>query len=169
MKKIMTMIVTLLCVIMASCGSKSVDPQVVADKLQKGEALTEADYSAMIDYCSDYAEHAQKYFDIINSEPNDSTEAAIKATDELATLYNGAKYLDSFRTALFNADASELGEKNAARIAELSKYEAFPISDVSDSSMLNPDVVGDIEQMPANPADTVVIADGAGEAVESNK
>lgn len=160
--------VTLLCVMMASCGGKGVDPQVVAQKIENGETLTHEDYASMIDYCGDYAVKAQKYFDIINAEPNDSTSEAIKASDELAGMYADAKYLDMFRTALTDADEQRLGAANSKKIAEYAKYEAFPIADISDTTMLNPDIVGDIEQMPAE--DTAgVIATGDGEVVEANK
>lgn len=168
MKKLMTLMVALLCVMVASCGGNGVDPTVVAQKIEKGQSLTQADYASMINYCGDYAQKAQKYFDIINAEPNDSTSEAIKASDELAGMYADAKYLDIFRKALTDADEAQLGEANTKKIAEYSKYEAFPIADVSDSTMLNPDIVGDIEDMPAK--DTAgVIATGDGEVVEANK
>ena len=48
----------------------------------------------------------------------------------------------------------------------MSKYEGFPLPEVSDSSMLNPDIVGDIVDMPAD--SSVVIADGDGELVKAN-
>lgn len=165
MKKIMTMMAVALCFIMSACSGSS-NPEAVASKIEKGQALTEADYNTMIDYCGDYAEKAQKYFDIINAEPNDSTEAAINATNELANMYSSAKYLDVFRKAIFSADSKELGEKNEEKVNEFAKYEAFPIPGVSDSTMINPDVIGDIVDMPAD--SSTVIADGDGELVKAN-
>lgn len=166
MKKIMTMMAVALCFIMASCAGSATDPSAVASKIEKGQSLTEADYSSMIDYCADYAEKAQKYYDIINAEPNDSTEAAINATNELANLYSSAKYLDVFRKAIFAADSKELGEKNEEKVNEYAKYEAFPIPGVADSTMLNPDVIGDIVDMPAD--SSAVVAEGDGELVKAN-
>lgn len=163
MKKIAFMLMAVVCMIAVSCG-KSVDPAAVADRIQSGETLTQEDYTAMIDYCADYAKKAQKYYDIINAPQTDSLAAA-DATSQLATLAQKNIYLDTFRTALENADASQLGEANVKKVNELYKYEAFPIPDISDSAMLNPAVVGDIEEMPAN--DTgAVIATGDGEAVD---
>lgn len=165
MKKLITLAMALICIVLASCGGKEVDPKVVAEKIAAGQTLSPEDYSAMIDYCGDYARKAQKYFDIINAEPNDSTKEAIEASDELASMYADAKYLDVFRKALTDADEKQLGKANAEKIAVYSKYEAFPIADISDSTMLNPEIVGDIEEMPATDS-SGVISVGAGEVVK---
>lgn len=165
MKKILTLLTVFACVILSSCSSGT-DAKGVAEKLEKGETLTEQDYKVMIEYCGDYAKKAQTYFDILNSEPNDSTEAAIKATDELANLNSSATYLDIFRKAIYAGDENELGSKNVELVKEYSNYEAFPLPAISDSSMLNPDVIGDVVEMPVD--SSAVIASGDGEVVESN-
>ena len=168
MKKIMTfMMMAVVCLIMASCGSKT-DPKAVADKIAAGEALTEADYTTMIDYCANYAEKAQPYFDVLNSGAATDSKEYADATNQLATMASEAVYLDIFRSAITAADAAQLGENNVKRVDELSKYEAFPIADVSDSGMLNPDVVGDIVDMPSNDSSNV-IATGDGEVVEAQQ
>lgn len=150
------------CIILASCSGKE-DYKTVAEKIASGATLDQKDYSTMIDYCADYAEKAQPYFDIINS--NDETNKEyIDASGSLAEMASKAIYLDTFRQALFAANADELGEANVKRMDELSKYEAFPIADVSNQGMLNPDVVGDIEDMPATDTGNV-IATGDGEVV----
>lgn len=165
MKKILTIAAACFCLLLAACGSKNVDPAVVAQKIERGETLTDADYKSMIDYCGDYAREAQKYYDIINAEANDSTAEAIKASDELAALYAKTPYLDTFRNAISKATEADMGKENALRAEKLSEFEAFPIDDVSDSALLNPDVVGDVVDMPATDS-TGVIASGAGEAVK---
>lgn len=164
MKKVMTiMMMAFVCLIMASCGSKS-DPKAVSDKVLAGEQLTQADYATMIDYCSDYARKAQPYFDIINSGADTSSKEYTDAANELATMATNAVYLDTFRNALFKATAKELGEENVKKMDEFSKLEAFPISNITDTGMMNPDVVGDIEDMPSNDSSDV-IATGDGEVV----
>ncbi|MDE6408983.1 MAG: hypothetical protein K2K81_01880 [Muribaculaceae bacterium] len=164
MKKLMTfMMMAVMCLIMASCGSKN-DPKAVADKIAAGEPLTEADYSAMIDYCADYAQKAQPYFNILNSGVDTTSKEYADATNELATMATDAVYLDAFRNALFSANAQQLGEKNVKKMEEFSSLEAFPISDISNTGMMNPNVVGDIEEMPASDTSNV-IATGDGEVV----
>ena len=166
MKKLMTAVAAFFCLIMSSCGGgNAVDVASVASRLASGETLTEADYTSMINYCEDYAKKAQGYYDVINAAPNDSTAEAIKATNSLADLMAGAKYLEPFRKALFAANAQELGSENARRMEELSKYEAFPIADVSDSTMMNPEQVGDVVETP-NSDTTGVVAAGDGVAVK---
>ncbi|MDE6297966.1 MAG: hypothetical protein K2L89_08970 [Muribaculaceae bacterium] len=164
MKKVLTMMMmAVVCLIMTSCKTDA-DYKSVADKISAGESLTESDYSVMIDYCADYAEKAQPYFDVINSGADPSSKEYADATNALADMSANAVYLDTFRNAIFSATADQLGESNVKKLDSLSKYEAMPIGDVSDSAMLNPDVVGDIEDMPATDTGNV-IANGDGEVV----
>ena len=152
---------------MVACGSKVPDPASVAGKINAGQSLTEADYASMIDYCGKYAEEAQKYFDLINAQPNDSTAEAVKATDDLAGLYARYTYLDQFRNALAQADMSELGAENEKKVNEFAKYQAFPLPVGEGADLKDPNVVGMIEEMPDT--DTAgVISDGDGEAVDIN-
>lgn len=157
------MMMAVMCLIMASCGSKN-DAKAVADKIAAGEPLTEADYSTMIDYCADYAQKAQQYFNVLNSGADTSSKEYADATNELATMATDAVYLDAFRNTLFAANAEQLGEKNVKKMEEFSSLEAFPISDISNTGMMNPNVVGDIEEMPASDTSNV-IATGDGEVV----
>lgn len=164
MKKVITMVMmAVVCLIMTSCKTDA-DYKSIADKISAGEALTESDYSMIIDYCADYAEKAQPYFDTLNSGANTDSKAYIDATNALADMNAKAVYLDTFRNALYSATAEQLGESNVKKMDSLSKFEAMPIGDVSDSAMLNPDVVGDIEDMPATDTGNV-IANGDGEVV----
>lgn len=165
MKKILTVMAACFCLLLGACGTKNVDPALIAQKIERGETLTDADYKSMIDYCGDYAQKAQKYYDIINAEANDSTAEAVKASDELAALYARTPYLDTFRNALSNATEADMGAENAKRAEKLSEFEAFPIDDVNDSALLNPEVIGDVVDMPTTDS-TGVIAGGAGEAVK---
>ncbi len=166
MKKVMTiMMMAVVCLIMASCGSKA-DPKAVADKIAAGETLTQADYTTMIDYCENYAEKAQPYFNTINNASDPNSKEVADAYSELATMKSDAVYLDTFRNALFAANAEQLGEANVKRMDKFSSLEAFPIANISDSAMLNPDVVGDIVDMPDS-TNTNVIATGDGEVVKN--
>lgn len=153
-----------LVVLIAACGQKTPTAQQVADSINANKELTEADYTCMVDYCGDYAKDAQQYFDIINSQPNDSTAEAIKASDALASLYEKYSYIDLFRTKLENTDVSALGEKNAKKVSEYAALEAFPLPGGEEQKLISPDVEGMVEQMPAE--STEVIATGAGEAVK---
>ncbi|MDE6716770.1 MAG: hypothetical protein K2J70_01125, partial [Muribaculaceae bacterium] len=86
------------------------------------------------------------------------------ATKSLANMITKAVYLDTFRNAIENATPEQLGKKNVEKVKDFSKLEAFPLPAVSDSILLNPDVVGDIEDMPATDSNGV-IANGDGEVV----
>lgn len=154
-------------VILASCGSKTPSVEDVARKIDAQQTLSQADYTTMIDYCGKYAEEAQKYFDQINAQPNDSTSAAIEATNNLADLYARYSYLDQFTTALYATNDSQLSAENVKKLNEYAAYEAFPLPGGEGKALENPDVVGMIEQTPSADS-TGVIATGAGEAVDVN-
>lgn len=156
-----------LLVLMSACGAKDPTAESVAQKINEGGKLTEADYSAMIDYCGKYASEAQNFYDTINAQPNDSTPQAESATSGLAALYEKYSYLDQFRTVLAQTDMSALGEKNEKKVQEFAKYQGFPLPIGEGADLRDPQVVGMIEDMPDS--DTAgVIADGDGEAVDVN-
>lgn len=149
---------------MAACGNNLPSPEEVANRINTGESLSEKDYSQMIEYCGVYSEKAQKYFDIINAQPNDSTAETIKATDQLAALYGEYTYIDLFRGRLEQTELSQLGAENEKKVNGYAKYEAFPLPIGAGEALENPDVVGMIEQTPED--SSAVIATGAGEAVD---
>ncbi|MBD5195633.1 MAG: hypothetical protein HDR84_07350 [Bacteroides sp.] len=161
-------VASFLLVIVAACGTKLPTDSEVAQKIDAKESLSEADYTTMIDYCGKYAEEAQKYYDIINAQPNDSTAEYIKAADDLATLYGNYAYLDAFRQTLNNSEVSQLGKENEKKVNEYAKYQAFPLPGGEAANLQNPNVVGDIENMPSPSVSdsTGVISAGDGEAVD---
>lgn len=173
MKKTISMIskgvMTLFLVLaMAACGSKTPDPSVVSGKIDGGQTLSESDYTSMIDYCGKYAAEAQKYFDIINAQPNDSTAESVKAADELAALYSRYTYLDQFRNTLAQTDVSAMGSDNEKKVNEYAKYQAFPLPVGEGADLRDPAVVGMIQDMPSTDS-TQVISTGDGEAVDINE
>lgn len=169
MKKITKMMkalgVLMLVAVMASCGSKIPSAQQVASKIDNGQQLSQEDYTAMIDYVGEYANKAQGYFNTINSQPNDSTAEYTKAADEMAALYQKYPYLDTFRKCLASADMSQFDTANQELINQYVNDESFPLPVGEGAALMNPQVQGDIEQMPNNDS-TGVIATGAGEAVD---
>lgn len=160
----------MLLIVMAACGQKIPSAEEVAGKIDNNATLTEADYTSMIDYCGDYAKDAQKYYDIINAEPTDSTAEAIRATDDLASLYEKYNYLEKFRDVLENTNLTSLGVDNEKKVAEFAKYQGFPLPVGAGADLRDPKVVGMIEDMPDTTAtdSTGVIATGDGEAVDIN-
>lgn len=151
-------------IIMGACSSKLPTPEEVANKIDAKETLDTKDYTTMIDYCGEYAKKAQQYFDLINAQPDASTPEAIQAAGKLAGIYAEYKYLDMFRDVIDNTEESVMGKENVDKINDYAKYEAFPLPIGAGAALQSPDVVGQIEQMPANDSDGV-ISEGVGEAV----
>ena len=163
------MALVLVC-LMAACGAKTPTPEAVAAKIAANETLTEADYTTMIDYCGKYAEKAQKYYDIINAQPNDSTAEYNRAASDLPDLYGSDKYLDTFRNCLAQTDLSKLGKENEKKVNDFAKYQGFPLPQGEGADLRDPNVVGMIEDMPDTTVTetTGVISTGDGEAVDVN-
>lgn len=152
-----------LAVLMTSCGSKAPTPEEVNAKIEAGERLSQADYTAILEYVGEYANKAEGFYDTINVV-NDSTEAYAKAVNELSALYAKYPYLSTFRECLQNADAATFDNKNIELVNKYKNDEGFPLPVGEGASMLNPDVQGMIEDMP-NSDSGKVIATGVGEAV----
>ena len=174
MKKIVTALkacaAVMLVALVASCGQKAPTVEEVAAKVNDGQALTQADYKTMIDYVGEYAAKAQDYYNQINAQPNDSTAQYIEASNELAALYAKYTYLDSFRTALSNADASNFDDTNLELVNKYSKDQGFPLPVGEGAAMQDPNVVGMIQDMPSTGTtdSTGVLSTGDGEAVNMN-
>lgn len=155
----------LLVVVMGSCGSKKPTAEDVNAKIQAGQELTQDDYTTLLDYVGDYASKAQEYYNIINAAPNDSTPEYVKAFNDLAELYGKYPYLQTFRSCLQNVDASKFDDKNLELVNKYANDEGFPLPVGEGSTLLNPQVQGDIVDMPQTDS-TNVIATGDGEAVD---
>lgn len=149
----------------ASCGSKVPSADDVAAKISEGQELTQADYTAIIDYVGEYAGKAQEYFNIINAQPNDSTAEYIKASDDMAALYAKYPHLSAFRNALYNADMSQFDTANQELINKYANDPAFPLPAGEGDAIENPQVQGMIQDMPSTDS-TPVISTGDGEAVD---
>lgn len=165
MKTLKCICMGLLGLLMSACSNGNLTPAEVAAKIDSHEPLTESDYSVMIDYCGDYAKNAQKYYDVINAQPNDSTAEYSDAANDLASLRAASPYIDMFRTAIYAANDDQIGAENVKKVNEYQKYEAFPLPDGSGESLNIPDEVGVIEDMP-NTDTTGVIADPDGIVVD---
>lgn len=111
MKKIIgIMMLAAISVIAVSC-SNSREAEGVAEKIQKGERLTQGDYTAMIEYLGNYATEAQKYQDVIDYEPSGSA-AATEAAKKLSTLTGEKQYLTLFTHVLSQTTAAQVGADN---------------------------------------------------------
>lgn len=165
MKKIQLFLMGLVILGLGSCAKQYPTAAEVATRIDSHQALTQGDYTTMIDYCGDYAKAAQRYFDIINEQSSDSTGEYSRAVSELASLRAANPYLDMFQTAIYAADDSQLGNKNVEKVNEYQKYQAFPLPDGSGASLNTPGVEGEIMDMPSN-QNSHVIATPDGEAVK---
>ena len=150
------------CLLMAACGSKD-GSSAVAEKIKNGEALTQADYTVMIDYCGKYAEEAQKLQDQVNNLPAESKET-YDIEGKMAELSDSYPYTAEFFEKISNCSKEEIGEKNVEAIntyAPLMWFSAPSWAIVSDDT----DVVGFIEDMPSTDS-TNVISTGDGVEVK---
>lgn len=163
MKSIKLMGLALLCLLFAACGPTKSDDDKVAEKIDAGAALTEQDYTVVVDYLVKYAKEAQVYQDEINSLPSGDPKAE-EATKKLADVTAGYTLLDTFNKALQASTVEGVGPANVKKVNENAALDYFtaPSWAIIDQ---DPKVAGFIEDMPDTDT-TAVISQGDGVVVD---
>lgn len=131
MKALKTLKVLLLAMIvgvMATACSASSEAEKVGEKIEKGEALTTADYTVIIDYMGRFAEKAQPIQDNINNLPAEDPKA-VPFQDQLTKLKDEYPLLDTFKGVLDKASAEEVGADNVQLVDKYAGYEWFTAPD----------------------------------------
>lgn len=146
--------------LMAACGGQSVDS--VAEKIDSGKKLTQADYTTIIDYCGQFADEAQKLQNQVDALP-DSSSVAVADETKLADLKTRFPHLDKFNAALLASTPEEVGAGNVKKVNKLAQYIWFTAPDWA-TIQTDPKVDGFIEQTPTSDT-TGVISAGAGDIV----
>lgn len=163
MKAMKLFAILALCLLMGACGGAD-DAAGVVSKINKGEQLTQKDYTVMVDYCGKYAKEAQKLQDQINLLSPTSEEAG-KLTDKVAALSDKFPYANEFFEKISNCTQEEVGASNVAKINELAPLTWFSAPEWADVAS-DSDVAGSIVDMPAEDS-AGVIAVGDGEAIDA--
>ncbi|MDE6234731.1 MAG: hypothetical protein K2M56_03150 [Muribaculaceae bacterium] len=157
MKALKTLKVLLLAMIvgvMATACSNSTEAEKVSEKIEKGEALTPADYTVIIDYMGRFAEKAQPIQDNINNLPAEDPKA-VPFQDQLTKLKDEYPLLDSFKGVLDKASASEVGADNVQLVDKYAGYEWFSAPDWATINT-DPAAAGLIMETPSNDTNGVV-------------
>ena len=133
--------------------------QDVANKIQNNEALTDDDYTRMIEYVGDYAQKAEQYV------VNDNSE---QLQGELQQLNKEYPLVDTFRNCIKN---TPLDKFNSDNMALLQKYGGLTEFDVPEGMTLqtDKDAAGLIVETPQNQQDSAVVAGAVDEAKIENK
>lgn len=127
MKKIHILITLALMAVfgLMSCGHKTeIEKKAdsVAEKIDKGEPLTELDYNVMIQYVGDFAQKAQPFDDsIINEKGIDDAQRQLDSLKEKYPL------VDKFRNSIHDALVADLGPDNVTLINHFGHYIEFTI------------------------------------------
>ncbi len=124
LKSIMIAFVAILGMCLMTSCSKNAEASKVADKIESGAQLEQADYTVIIEYLGKYAEAVQPIQDNINNLPATDPKVADyeKEFDEVKSQY---KYLEVFNAALEKASQSEVGADNVALVDKYAGYEWF--------------------------------------------
>lgn len=140
-------------VMFTACGTKS-EAERVNEKIEKGEALDQADYTVIIDYLGKFAEEAQPIQDNINNLPAEDPKAA-PYQQELDKLKENYPLLKIFNETLGKTTQAQVGEDNVALIGKYDGYEWFT---APGWATINTDpAIGGIElESPANDSNGVV-------------
>lgn len=154
LKSLKVLLLAMLVGVVASACSSNSEADAVNQKIEKGEALTSADYTCMIDYMGQFAEKAQSIQDSINNLPAEDPQVA-PFQDKLTKLKEEYPLLDSFKTALAKATEAEVGAENVALVNKYAGYEWFTAPDWATINA-DPGVAGMEVQMPDNDSEGVI-------------
>lgn len=139
-------------VLMVACGGGKA--KNVAEKIKANEALSESDYTEMINYVGKFAEEAQKIQDQINALPDNSPEAA-KLTDKLSGIMDSKPDLTAFVDKIQYCTQQEIGPENVKLINKYAPLQWFTAPDWA-TIQTSDSIAGFIEQMPASDSSGVI-------------
>lgn len=154
MKTLKFLFVAMLLVIGISSCSNKIEADKVAEKIEKGEALTQGDYTCIIDYLGYFAKEAQPIQDKINNLADGAPEADefVKQLDKLKA---DNPHIDLFNSVLGKASQSELGAENVALVDKYAGYEWFTSPSWAEIQT-DPEAAGIEVQTPDNDTSGVV-------------
>ncbi len=124
LKNLKVLLLAMLVGVVATACSMASEADKVNEKIEKGEALTQADYTTIIDYMGKFAEKAQPIQDQINNLPAEDPKA-VPFQDQLTKLKDEYPLLDSFKSVLDKASAEQVGQDNVALVDKYAGYEWF--------------------------------------------
>ena len=166
MKKIHLFLIAVVALIAAACSPAS-EADGIARKISKGDALSQSEYTAIIDYCGDYAKKAQTIQQQIDNLSSDSPELS-KLNAELESVKKAYPLTGEFFKALANATPEEVGEQNVKKVDEYSAMIWFDAPSWA-SEELDPKAAGLIEDVAPAAADSAIIAAPALQETEVSK
>lgn len=154
LKSLKLLLIALLAGVMTTACSSSNEAENVNAKIEKGETLTAADYTVIIEYMGQFAEKAQPIQDNINNLPAEDPKA-VPYQDQLSKLKEEYPLLDSFKTVLVKATEAEVGADNVALVNKYAGYEWFTSPDWATINT-DPEAAGIEVAMPDNDSNGVV-------------
>lgn len=122
MKKLISSLfaVVLSVVVLSSCGGGAADVSGIIEKHKAGETLTEADYSALIEYFDDavtesipLAKEMQEVMESGDADKIKELEASQKAIEEKY------KHMEDVSSIIMGASEEEAGEANVKKLQEI--------------------------------------------------
>lgn len=156
MKKLSLFLLGVVALVMAAC-SGGAGAQALSDKIAKGDVLTQADYTTLIDYCGDFAKKAQVIQDKIDNL--DSNNPAVEGLQsQLDGLKEKFPLLKEFQKVLKNSTPEEVGSENVKKIDELSSLIWFDAPDWAQTVAPGKVGAGLIEDVAPAEADSSIIA-----------
>lgn len=151
----LTLMAMIMVGLVQACGNKE-ESAKVAEKIEKGESLSQGDYTVMIKYLGDFAEKVQPIQNQINDMSADNPEAAA-LTSKIDSLRSSLSYLSLFTDYVVKSSQKAIGEDNVAMVNKYAPLEWFTAPDWA-TVTADPGVAGMVLQTPDSTGDTAVVA-----------
>lgn len=136
----------------AACNKEEANK--VAEKIEKGEALNQGDYTCVIEYLGNFAKAAQPIQDKINNLSATAPEAS-ELQQQLDKLRADNPHIDLFNNVLGKASQAELGAENVALVDKYAGYEWFTSPNWAEITT-NPAAAGMVVETPDSDTSGVV-------------
>lgn len=112
MKKLFSVFFAIVAIVaLAACGSG--DAKAVADKIDNGEELTQADYTVMTDYCVSAINDLKPLIEkAVVAQKDGDNEKAEELQEDAKKIEEKYPYSQKFMQKIMTASQDELGESN---------------------------------------------------------
>lgn len=120
MKKLFSVFFAIVAIVAIAACSSGADAKAVAEKIDKGETLTQADYTVATDYCMTMINDMKPLLEkAIEAQKAGDTSKAEELEAEGKKLEEKYPYAEKFMQSIMTASKDDMGEDNYNKFQEM--------------------------------------------------